>query len=53
MKEESFLDLIDQAKEMLLDRSKPEQELIYAISKLEDDLRVAIMIAYRSIYYDR
>lgn len=49
-KEESLLDLIQQAKEMLLDRSKEEQDLIYHIAKFPDDLRTAIVIAYRGIY---
>ncbi len=38
--------LIDEAKDMLLDRPEAERELIYAIAKLEDDLRAAIVLAY-------
>ncbi len=50
---ESFFDLIDQATEMLLDRSKPEQDLIYYISKMEPDLRSAIILAYENLYKDK
>lgn len=49
-KYEILMDLIQQAKAMLLDRSKEEQDLIFYVAKLEDDLRTAIIIAYRGIY---
>ena len=49
---ESFLDLINQATQMLLDRPKPEQDLIYAIAKLDPDLRGAIILAYQQIYFE-
>ena len=48
-KEESFFDLIHQAKEMLLDRPQIERELIYHICKIEDDLRAAIILAYQGL----
>ena len=48
--EESLFDLVAQATEMLKDRSKPEQELIYFIAKLDPDLRVAIILAYQGMY---
>ncbi len=52
MKFDGLFELIGQAKEMLLDRPKPEQDLIYAIAKLEDDLRAAIILAYQGIHND-
>ena len=51
MKQESFFDLVDQAKAMLLDRPVIEQQLIYTIAKMEDELRSAIVLAYQDIYY--
>lgn len=52
MKQESLFDLIQQAHQMLLDRSKQEQELIYHIAKLEPDLRGAIILAYQGMHND-
>lgn len=48
---ESFTQLLDEAREMLLDRSKEEADLIYAIAILDDEARVAITLAYRMIYH--
>lgn len=45
-----MFDLITEASEMLRDRPRDEQDLIYAIAKLEDDLRMAICMAYRMIH---
>ena len=39
--------LIDEATQMLLDRSEQERELIYFVSSLEDEYRAAIMFAYQ------
>lgn len=50
MQKESLFDLIQQSTEMLMDRTKPEQDLIYYICKMEDDLRTAIILAYRQLY---
>lgn len=48
-KNETLFDLIGEAKEMLLDRSPQEMELIYAIAKLDSDERAAIIVAYKTI----
>ena len=48
--EQSFADLIRSAIDMLTDRSKLEQDLIYHISKLGDEERAAVIIAYRLLY---
>lgn len=50
MTQENLFDLIKQATAMLMDRPKPEQDLIYYICKLEPDLRAAIILAYRGLY---
>ncbi len=47
---ESFKEIYDQSYAMLLDRSKPEADLIYFISKLDDESRSAIILAYQYIY---
>ncbi len=52
MKQEGFIEIIQQATEMLLDRSEPERDLIYHICMMEDDLRSAIILAYRNIKGD-
>lgn len=49
-KQESLFDLIDQARYMLMDRSKPEQELIYYIAKLDLEERAAIILAYQGLH---
>ena len=49
-KHDTLFDLIQQATEMLLDRSRAEQELIYYIAKLEPDLRTAIILAYQNLH---
>jgi hypothetical protein len=48
--QENLTELIPQAIQMLNDRSKPEQDLIYYICKMEPDLRAGICIAYRLIH---
>ncbi len=52
MPEESFLDLIRQAIEMLLDRSIEERNLIYHVARMENDLRAAIILAFETIKND-
>lgn len=52
MKEESLFELIQQAHDMLQDRSKLEQDLIYHIAKIDPDLRAAIILAYQGLYPD-
>lgn len=47
---ESLFDLVVQATQMLNDRSKPEQDLIYFVAKLDSDLRAAIILAYQGMY---
>jgi len=49
-KQESLFDLIQQAQQMLLDRSKAEQDLIYYVAKLPDDLRSGIILAYEILH---
>ena len=49
---ESFAELIQQAGNMLMDRSRAEADLIYSISKLEDDARAAIILAYQNIFQE-
>lgn len=48
---ESFTELLDQAHEILLDRSKEEADLIYAISILDDGARSSTILAYGNIYH--
>jgi hypothetical protein len=43
---ESFFDLIEQAKEMLLDREEIERDLIYEVAKLDSEEKSAIILAY-------
>lgn len=50
-KEESLFDLIDQARQMLLDRPEIEQDLIYYVAKLNDEERAAIILAYQSFRF--
>ncbi len=49
-KQETFFDLITQAAEMLMDRSKAEQDLIYHIAMMEGETRAAIILAYQNLY---
>lgn len=49
-KQESLFDLMQQAKAMLLDRSKEEQDLIYHCAKFDHESRAAIILAYQSLY---
>jgi len=50
MTEDSVFDLMDQATQMLLDRSEAERDLIYYMAKMETDLRMAIILAYQNLY---
>jgi hypothetical protein len=52
-KQESLWDLVGEAKQMLLERPKPEQDLIYAIAKLDDQERTGIILAYQGLYNDQ
>ena len=47
---EPMFELINHAVEMLKARPKIEQDLIYAIAKLPDELRAAIILAYQNIH---
>lgn len=49
MKKQNLFDLAKEAREMLLDRSKQEQDLIYLICKMDSELRAAIMLAYQGM----
>ncbi len=51
--QESLFDLIGQAKEMLNDRPKCEQDLIYYMAKLEPEERTAIILAYQMLHEDK
>jgi len=48
-----FTELIDEAQEMLLDQSRPVQDLIYFIAKLDNEERAAICLAYRILYEEK
>lgn len=48
--EKTFSELLDSSRQMLLDRTKEEQNLIYAVCKLDDEERAAIIMAYRFLY---
>ena len=50
MQQESLFDLILQAQQMLSDRCKSEQDLIYTMAKLDPDLRAGIILAYQGMY---
>lgn len=50
-KTESLFDLVGHAIEMLSDRSKQEQDLIYHIAKLDNESRTAIVLAYQNLYH--
>ena len=50
-KKESFLDLMQQAHYMLMDRSKAECDLIYSIAILDDEARTAIILSYQRLYH--
>lgn len=47
--ENSFLELLTSATQMLLDHHEKERELIYAIACLDNEERAAIIMAYRNI----
>lgn len=51
-KNESLFDLVGQATQMLLDRGRDEQDLIYFIASLDDELRTGIILAYQNLYND-
>lgn len=51
-KGESLFDLVGQATQMLLDRGRDEQDLIYFIASLDDELRTGIILAYQNLYND-
>lgn len=50
--ENGIFQLIQSATEMLKDRSKQERDLIYAIAKLDDEERAAIILAYQNFVED-
>jgi hypothetical protein len=45
-----MFELMQQATDMLLDRKKSEQDLIYYLCKMEPDLRLAIILAYNNLH---
>ena len=47
---QSFTELIKDAQEMLLDRQRPEADLIYSIAKLDNEARGAIVVAYELLF---
>ena len=49
MKQVALFDLICEAKGMLLDREPLERDLIYAIAKLDQEERAAIILAYQCL----
>lgn len=48
--ETGMFQLVKEACEMLKDRSKEEADLIYYVAKMEEDLRMAIVLAYQGLY---
>ena len=48
-KPQSLFELIQDATQMLLDRSKEERDLIYAVAILDDEARAALILAYGNI----
>ncbi len=50
MAQESFVQLLREANEMLRDRPKPEADLIYHVAKLDSEARAAIIMGYDMIY---
>lgn len=46
----AVITLIQDAVDMLRDRTKEEQDLIYSVAKLDADERQAIILAYRLIH---
>lgn len=52
MKQEGLFTLISEAREMLLDRSKEERDLIYYIAKMDSEERAAIIMAYQTLKDD-
>ncbi len=47
--EQTFKDLISEAAYMLADRRPQERKLIYHIAKMDQDARMAIIIAYEHV----
>lgn len=43
-------ELIKEAAQMLRDRSQIERDIIYAVCKLDDKERTAIILAYKMLY---
>lgn len=52
-KNESMLDLIREAYDMLKDRSEQEASLIYHVAKLDNEERSAIILAYQNIQQEK
>ncbi len=50
MKDQSFVELMDEACEMLQDMTEEQREFAYAIAKLDDEARSALILAYRKLY---
>lgn len=44
-----MFELIEEARQMLMDRSKEEADLIYYIAKLDNEERAAIILAYQML----
>jgi hypothetical protein len=53
MSSESYLSIIEQAMEMLKDRSEDEQLLIYEICMLPDEYRAGIIFAYKDMQKEK
>lgn len=47
---EGLFDLIQQAKQMLQDRTREEADLIYYLVKMDPEERAAIILAYQNLY---
>lgn len=50
---DSITDLIKEAIQMFQDRSREEADLIYAVAKLSDIEKAALLAAYRLIYEEQ
>ena len=48
-----MFELIDEARAMLLDRQQCERDLIYAIAKMDPELRGAIILAYEFLLKEK
>lgn len=48
----SFISLLKEAEEMLLDRSREEADLIYYVCMLDDECRAAIIFAYKNLFLE-